>query len=220
MESTLFPEPVMRAATSLIADCCGEYACFYCGNPADIALKLSSSYVEWWTVAQPESGHICRGCEWMLLEKREIPGKQKLQKTRNYSWLIQTGKQTPMTKANKAELAALLLSPPEPPWALALAESGQKHLLFRTPVNADSEPPYAVQLETDTIVYTPDALRERMQLSRQIVAAVGHKGSAEISAGMAIAAGYELTEQWEQVIGEPLTKLAMFLTPGQKECKE
>lgn len=209
-----------RAATSLIATCSGNYTCFYCGNPAEGKLILSSSYVEWWTVAQPESRHICLGCEWMINEKREIHGKDKLQKTRNYSWLIQSGKQTPMTKANKAELTALLLSPPEPPWALALAESGQKHLLFRTPVNTDNAPPHAVQLETDTIVYTPDSLRERMTLARQVVAAVGHKGAAEISAGMAIAAGYELTEQWEQVIGEPLTKLAMFLTPGQKECKE
>lgn len=210
----------MRAATSLITECTGEDSCFYCGSPADIKLKLSSSYVEWWTVAQPESAHICRGCEWMLNEKRRIPGKDKLQKTRNYSWLVQAGRQTPYTKANKAEITALLLSPPEPPWALALADSGQKHLLFRTPVNVEASSPYAVQLETETIGYTPQALTDRLQLAKQVVAAVGHKNATEISAGMAIVAGYQITEQWEQVLSEPLTKLALFLTPSQKDCKE
>lgn len=156
----------------------------------------------------------------MLNEKRQITGKDKLQKTRNYSWLIESGKQTPYTKAHKEELTALLLSPPDPPWALALADSGQKHLLHRTPLNMNADGPYAVQLETETIEYTPQSLADRMQLAKQIVAAVGHKNAAEISAGMAIAAGWELTEQWEQVLSEPLTKLALFLTPSQKDCKE
>jgi len=214
-------QPVVstRCATSLLAKCVGDSPCFYCGNPADVPLKLSSSYVDWWVIAQPESNMICRGCEWMLNEKREIKGKDKLQKTRNYSWLVEAEKQTPYTKANKADIAAILLDPPQPPWAFAIAESGQKHLLFRTPVNVEPQPPYAVQLELETIAYQPDELRQRMQLARQVVAKVGHKGASEITAGFAIAAGVELTEQWERVIGEPLTQLALFVTPSQKECK-
>ncbi len=208
-----------RCATGLLCDCEGNVPCFYCGQPADVPLKLSSSYVDWWVIAQPESNVICRGCEWMLNEKREIVGKDKLQKTRNYSWFVEADKQTPYTKANKSEIAAVLLSPPSPPWAFAIAESGQKHLLFRTPVNVERTPPFAVQLETETIVYTPDELRDRMALARQVVAKVGHKGAAQITAGFAIAAGVELTEQWERVIGEPLTQLALFVTPSQKECK-
>lgn len=162
---------------------------------------------------------ICRGCDWMLDEKRKIDGKGKPQKTRNYSWLVESNCQTPFTKANKREISKVLLDPPSPPWAFSLAESGQKHLLFRTPVNIQSKPPFAVQLETETIVYSPSQLRDRMDLARQVVAQVGHKGSDEITASFAIAAGAELTEQWERVIGEPLTQLALFVTPSQKDCK-
>jgi CRISPR type IV-associated protein Csf1 len=209
-----------QAATTLIANCIGSEHCFYCGSPACVPLKLSSSFVEWWSMAFPESKWICKGCEWMLVEKRTIPGKDKLQKTRNYSWLIQEGKQTPYTKANKSEIAAMLRTPPEPPWAFAIAESGQKHLLYKTRVNVTNEPPHIVQLEGESVVYHPAELESRLLLARSVVAAVGHSRATVIDAGFAIQAGIELTESWQKVVGQPLTRLALFVTPGQKECQE
>ena len=208
-----------RTATSLLADNQGDVSCFYCGSPADVPLKLSSSFVEWWSVSQPESDHICRGCEVALREKIDIPGKDKPQKTRNYSWLVTTDSATPYTKANKTELARILLSPPDPPWAMALADSGQKHLLYRTPVNRQ-DTLYRVQLEMRTVLYTVESLRDRLDLTRRIVAAIGHKGAKLPGVGLAIAADdASLLEEWLEVEEQSLSALALFLTPSQKECK-
>ena len=209
----------MRTATSLLAKSAGDEPCFYCGAPASAALKLSAAFTEWWSVPHPESSWVCQGCQWMLEEKRSIPGKSKPQKTRNYSWLIESDKQTPLTKADKRRIADVLLSPPDPPWALALAESGQRHLLHRTQINRDSEPPYTVQLELESIHYEPCGLASRMDLARRVVAKVGHNGAKEAGLGLAIVAGAELAEQWIAVADEPLSRLAMFVTPSQKECQ-
>ena len=207
-------------ATSLIKQPTGPHKCFYCGAPASNPLVLSSTFVDWWTVAQPESRQICDGCLISIDEKISIKGKDKPQKTRGYSWLVELEKRTSYTKANKKEIYAHLLNPPKPPWAFAIAESGQKHLLYRTPINQESEPPFIVQLELEQIVYTPVDLLWRVTLAMKVVAAVGHKGAADPGVGLALAGNPELAEKWFEVYREPLTRLAMFVCPSQEECKK
>lgn len=214
-------------ATSLLAECHGPERCFYCGNPAgDIKLKLSSSFIDWWSVPYPSSTVICAGCEVALREKIEIPGKDKLQKTRNYSWLVTRSEQRPFTKADKAEILSVLLSPPEPPWAFALADSGQKHLLYRTDVNEQAEPPYRVQLEEVAVDYTPDQLMQRLALCKRVVAAVGVSNAREAEGvGPAIAYSNMHGEcdgwcEWESIRCEPLSRLALFVCPNSEACKD
>lgn len=206
-------------ATSLLKFPSGSEKCFYCSAPAREPLKLSSTFVDWWSVAQPESRHICDGCLISIDEKIPIKGKDKLQKTRGYSWLVELEKRTPYTKAHKEIIYCHLLNPPKPPWAFAIAESGQKHLLYRTPINHDSEPPFVVQLEMEQIVYTPVDLLWRVTLAKEVVAAVGHKGATNPGVGLALAGNPELAEKWMEVYREPLTRLAMFVCPSQEKCK-
>lgn len=210
----------MHSATSLLARNVGEHRCFYCGAPADCKLVLSSSFIDWWIAKQPESKHICRGCEISIDEKIDIPGKDKKQKTRNYSWLITSERKQHYTKGDKLAIAEVLLNPPPAPWAFAIAESGQKHLLYRTPVNSHDAEPYAVQLELTTVSYTPAELRERMELARKVVAAVGHKGASSPNLSLCIAADAETLERWLNVLHEPLTALALYVTPSQKDCSD
>lgn len=208
----------MRFATSLLAECTGGSACFYCGNPASHPLKLSSSFMGWSEVSRPDSREICAGCVWALDQKREMVGRVKPQKTQSYSWLITSEGQTPYTKANKTDLLSLMLTPPAQPWSLALAASGQKHLLYRTPVNVS--PPYAVQLELETVVYTPIELGDRYDLAKRVVAVIGHKGAVNPSINLALSGSVELAEEWNRVLTEPLTRLALFVCPSMEICKD
>lgn len=211
---------MVRMATSLIAEPYGEHRCFFCGESACEPFKTSSGFTDWHNVPHPDSKHICLGCAWMTDEKRAMPGKEKPQKTRNYGWFVRPGVDPePVNKGSKARIREILLSPPSPPWALALPTSGQKHLLHRTPVNIDSDV-HCVALETERIWYRVTELRERLALCRRVVASVGHRGAGELSAGVAIGLGRELCGEWLEVRDEPMTRLAMYVTPSQEECKK
>lgn len=221
-------------ATTLLAEAhdtpnAGGETCFYCGDiaGADSPLALSTSFVDWWSVARPDSGVVCRGCALALREKIAIDGKDKPQKTRNYSWFVTRREAVPLTKADKRRITEILARPPAEPWALALADSGQKHLLWRTPVNFGGPAPWTVQLEETTLCYVPEALMERCRTARSVVAAVGHPGAAAAATATSLVrvfdeggdAGLAAWEAWLGVRHEPLSRLALFLTPSREECR-
>jgi hypothetical protein len=168
-------------------------------------------------VAEPESEYCCDGCFISFDEKIAIAGKDKPQKTRSYSWLLTEGLQLPLTKADKKRILAILLDPPKEPWAMALAESGQKQLLYRTPVSVGGAP-WQVRLENELVTYSPKSLMDRYGLALRVVAGVGHRGAAEPNVNSAFALGVELLESWQAVLGEPLTSLALFVCPSKEEC--
>lgn len=204
-------------ASSLISQSSGTESCFYCGNKCSEPYDPPSAFTGWSDIACPHSRFICGGCLWSLDQKREIAGRDKLQKTQIYSWLIEEGKQTPYLKSHKSEIREHLLSPPAAPWAFAIAESGQKHLVYRTPVNL--ELPYIVRLEMELVAYRPEDLKARIDLAKRVIAAVGHKGAAKPSVVLAIVAGGELAEEWFEVCSEPLTRLALYVCPSKEICE-
>lgn len=208
----------IRGAPDLLGDNQGDEHCFYCGAKADRKLKVSDTFADGWSVAYSQSLFMCRGCEITLDERMTIPGKDKPQKFRNYSWHITKSKATHLTKANKPEIQRLLLAPPNEPWAFAIAESGQKHLVYRTPANIGVEP-FLVRLEDEIVVYSPPQLLDRIDLCRTVVGLIGHKGANDPSISSAIAMGYELAIKWDAVYREPLTRLSLFVTPGKSECE-
>lgn len=207
-----------RNACDLLAINSGCEPCFYCGCPADVKLKVSDTFADGWNVASPLSKLMCRGCEIAFDEAMPIAGKEKLQKFRNYSWFITKSDRLPLTKANKDTISAILLNPPHEAWSFAIAESGQKHLAYRTPANVGCQP-YLVRLEDEIVVYWPEKLKERTELCRTVVAKIGHKGANDPSVSSAIAMGHALYMRWEAVYREPLTRLALFVTPGKSECE-
>jgi len=210
---------MIRNACDLLAVNVGDATCFYCGCAADKPLKVSDTFADGWSVAAPNSKLMCRGCEKAFCESMPIAGKEKPQKFRNYSWLITRSKAIPLTKANKSEIAGILLNPPNEPWALAIAESGQKHLVYRTPANVDQCGIYLIRLEDELVCYEPLPLMDRIELCRMVVAKIGHKGANDPSVSSAIVMGCELYKKWSAVYREPLTRLALFVTPGKSECE-
>lgn len=210
----------------------GENHCFYCGAPCDDSFTTNeylaaTSFNDWNIVASPQSKFVCCGCTLALREQMKWPGKEKPQRFRNYSWLLTEARAKHFTKGDQAEIAAVLLTPPEPPWAMALAVSGQRHVLYRTPVNFGGDV-HTVQLEADRVHYSCTELSVRLDLVRELVSAIGKPAlESRITTGHAMAAcerygdrGIALIEEWISVSTEPLSRLAIFLCPGRDKCNE
>ena len=85
---------------------------------------------------------------------------------RNYSHLFVPGHHE---CPSRARLRELLLDPPEPPFLLVVAVSGQKHLLFRARV-ALSRAQFPVQFEDESIVVDHDRFTAVLRLVEQLLA--------------------------------------------------
>jgi len=221
----------------------GPARCFYCGGPCAEANRtdghrvvtlpdgrtkkvphVKSTFTDWAAVAAPQSDWVCDGCLVAMREDaRDVPGREgRPQKMRNYTWLITETRAAALTKADRPAIRSACLDPPTPPFALCLAETGQKQVLYRTPVNAARDP-VAAQLDELRVTYRTAELGERIRLAATLAPHVGvsRLGSPVAGAGMLRLAdslgdhrAAELLEQWEHVRGEPLSRLALFLTPA------
>lgn len=95
------------------------------------------------------SQSVCQGCAFCLSHLT----------LRNYSILAtEQGLRHP----TRAEIRVLLLEPPEPPFVLCVAVSGQKHLHFRSQV-AYSKDGYPVQMEETRVCVERPVLREWLE---------------------------------------------------------
>lgn len=188
---------------------------------------MTGTFWDWDVIANPRGKFQCHGCSEALDSKREMDGRDKLQRTWTYSWLITEQSATPWTKANIREMRETCLNPPSAPWALAIAESGQKHILFRTPVNCSDKPPFVVELELIRVMYQPAELGERIDLCNRISAACGKPsmgGPLELSHAMRLHEyhgdeGILLADTWQRISNEPITRLAAFLCLNSEEAK-
>lgn len=210
-----------------------DQQCFYCGAPCGrtyaTAAWVKDSFTDHSGVAAPASEYVCRGCVAALQEKITVTlpdgSIKKKQKTRTYSWVITSDSATACTKADRPWLLERCLSPPEPPYAISISESGQKHLLYRGVV-ALSRRPVTVTLEGERIDYAPDDLRGRLILCKRVAAACGQPVLSQErltdSQAMHLIRHHNeerLPEEWHAVAGEPLTRLAAFFTPKREECR-
>lgn len=205
----------------------GSHICFYCGascaenNPTMQFVK--DSFTGYSDVRSPGSQFICDGCVLCLKESVVITthnGKQREnQKTRGYSWLITPDKATAATKADREFLAVNCMNPPEPPFAICISDSGQKHLLYRAIV-CHSRNIVAVTLEGEAVVYDPVDLLFRCSFLKFLISVIGKPALQE---GLSVRQRMTLIEtisenavrQWLAVSGESLTRLALWLSPGK-----
>lgn len=225
----------------------GNRQCFYCGGACGesftVAEYVAESFTERDAVAAPGSDHVCGGCvEALRSDLDSIPlisgetqrpkdGSTRGLQVRWFSWVISPAGACAATPAHRALLEAACITPPSPPFSIAICD-GNKHQLFRTPVN------YAVgsvslNIEGTRVTYRPDELESRLGLTMRMVAACG-KGTdslrrlmdpaSEISVALQMGATYDadtigaLFGDWRRVRNEPLTKLALWLCPGKEDA--
>lgn len=145
--------------------------CYLCGNPATQSLKLKDTFTAHSLACVPHSNKICDRCEWSINLRCFYfnPNKQKWSKlfSRNWSWLFQgeklisplidgthtEGKDTLQIVSDlptRNQIRDWLLNPPEPPFTLVIAESGQKHILFMAQ-ESHSREYFPIQFELDCL---------------------------------------------------------------------
>lgn len=104
---------------------------------------------------------VCNDCLfWFEESNAELAtkmGKDKPQRMRNYSHFIVNGEWIPLSKGDKSTMTKLLLSTSFPELA-AIAESGQKHIVFRATRNPQGGKAGWVQFEEQSLWLEPDEL--------------------------------------------------------------
>lgn len=102
----------------------------------------------------PGADYICPACIWCL-SYREL---------RNYSILATN---EGLRHPSKNEIAEIILNPPDPPWFLCIAVSGQKWLHFKGKVNLNNSR-YVVNLEEIKVVIEPKAYTRMFEVVERL----------------------------------------------------
>lgn len=166
IDGSLFPPPEPKRGPRFGAD----DRCWLCGGPTSgVGWPRATAFSDLFTTATlarvPTSATVCQPCvamasktTWDAYVANHPAMSLKTGQTmswRNYSHAIWTGHHE---CPNRARWRLLLLDPPAPPFLFVIAESAQKHLLFRASVAYDREA-FPVQLEEDTLIVHRAAFR-------------------------------------------------------------
>lgn len=143
-------------------------------------------------------------------------GKDKPQRMRNYSHFIRREEWFPVSKGDKPRMRELLLGDPFPELAV-IAESGQKHLVFRAVRNQPGSRAGWVQFEEQRLWVEPAELRALLEIVEELYAVFSKSEieSGDYSMGRIAKFGMERWMDLDGRIkgerGKPLFALAIFL---------
>lgn len=209
----------------------GVHKCFFCGASCDethtAKVWVKDTFTALDTVASPGSQFVCTGCTECMNETGDVTlacGEQRNgQKRRMYSWVVTSTKAVAATKSHRNWLRNVCTSPPEPPFAIVISDSGQKQLLYRGVVNHSRER-ITVTLETERVLYWPGDLVKGIALCVKLIAVTGKPALQEglsFSQKMMLTErlGEDVLEQWEKFDGSGLSRLAVWLSPGKEEAQ-
>lgn len=215
-----------------------KFRCYYCGAPCGDEYRTKDYVKDTFTnrdiVKFPGSPYVCTGCVESLGQGPDeilmIDGTVKVRENSRgmqphlYSWILTQDKKLAATKAHISFLRETILNPPEPPFAIILADSGQKQLIFRAPV-AMSREVFQVMLEDAVIEVNPEQLLDRLALALPIVAALGKPALLdEITVSSCIQyhkyfGDIDALEKWLEVKNEPLSRLAAWLSKNKEDAQ-
>lgn len=133
--------------------------CWLCGGATNGKGKLVGETIkgtflnhDW--AREPASGSLCAGCVFCL-SYREL---------RNYSILAT---EQGLVHPGRANLKRILLTPPNPPFVICVAVSGQKHLHFRARVSYTRDI-FPVQFEETLVWVEPCFLKPLVRAAEEL----------------------------------------------------
>lgn len=212
----------------------GKHSCFICSAPCGEDFPTSKYIAKTFgnrdSVFRPSSPYLCGGCISSLQEKITIKmpdGEvRENQRVRLYSWIITKTWKQAYTKAHINLLREFILNPTEVPFAVALADSGQKHIVFRTRIN-NSLTDYTISLEEDLILVNKKRLNDLMDWLKYPISCLGKIAITQpltMNHYISIEEKFGLKEM-ENIIKRldierktQMFKLAVWLSPNKEEC--
>jgi len=208
----------------------GDERCFYCGGVCgkeySVKKYVKNTFTNRDIVRRPGAQFICSGCV-ACFEDRDITlingEHRKSQWTRLYSWIFTNNSQIAATKSHLKEITATVLNPPDPPFGIVLVTSGQKQLLFRS-VIAWSRDNFPILLEDEIVTVSRQNLEEKINLAKIVIAAIGKPSLVEMLCGHALRyydyySNLDSFGLWKKEMHNPINRLALYLSPNQKECQ-
>lgn len=211
----------------------GENRCYYCGLDCDdtypTAEHVKPTFTNRDAVKFPGSKYVCGCCVASLITITTttlIDGDVKIGRAgapRTYSWVLSGSGNVAFSKKHLDFARSSLLDPPVPPFAIILADSGKKQIIFRSPVNHDRYH-YVVQFEEEQIEVTP-GFQSILVLATKISAAVGKKQMLEPNTFNVYRQCIDffgdetvLTE-WIEVYSSPMGRLAAWVCKGKDDAR-
>lgn len=218
-------------------------SCYLCAKPASNPLELSNTFTMHSSAKCPQSKLLCDRCYstiagnqkqlWYWNENKNKWSKlwgRSLSRVYQGEKLIAPiiegtyteGKDTfPVVKnlLTRVEIREYLLNPPQPPFTIAIAESGQKHIIPWA-LEAQSQDTFPVQFELDT-VYIDCRFKEYLQIYEKLMGLGFSK--TEIDSGdyrndrlMKVFDQYwELEERIQAIRGTRLMELINYIAQAQ-----
>lgn len=200
--------------------------CAVCGSAAprgmDRAKVLSDSFTGYNTLRYPGSQVVCEPCVYAM-RKHKIDGK--LYTLRNYSHYVRMSpdgdpEYRQFTKHDLIWASEVLIHPPAGTWAMALSETGKKHLLPYTPVNMDGTRYPRIYIEDRVVQYDPAELAYYLDLACRLYQAGANKGeirTGDYSALKIAKIGIDTWEPLERAFApvrrkQQILRLVMWLT--------
>jgi len=235
MATTYVSAPHLYAAAHGVA-CEGLSRCFYCGAPCDgthsTREHVKDTFTAWSSVAAPASEAVCEGCVLAMRDTLDVPMIDGTIKpmaraaVRMNSWIVTATSAVAASKAHMEHVRRVCLSPPPPPYAIVLSESGQTHQIYRAVVGR-SDGAAVVNLECVPVVYRPGDLAAALETAGKLAACVGKPGLREFPVHPSLACkvfdrhgdAESLLARWADVGPTPLGRLAAWLSPNMEECK-
>jgi len=196
--------------------------CRICGQE-DIGLSFNDwvrgTFNDWDKILSGEI--ICHVCQFAFAESSKFlaahVGKEKPQRMRNYSHFVVDGTWIPVSKANKSQMANILLN--RSPSLAVIAISGQKHIIFRAQ-------PGRWQIEEKSVLPFSDDLRDILQIVEELYSVFS---KAEIDTAkyrhykildFGLVRWAELEKQINTKRGGVQFKLALFLAQKGEELND
>jgi len=200
--------------------------CYLCGGPAFDPVPrdewVKPTFTDFAYAAAPESDAICAACVWALSDRnaelQTMRGKDKPQRMRNYSHIVHAGQWHAYTKGEKRDIVRHLIDGTGLPELCIIAESGQKHLVFKAQTNPPSQCAGWIIFEERSMWIKQDQLRTAYHRIIDLMAAGCFKSEIEsgnYSRNHIAKCGLEMWRQTEQFLksvrGSDEFTVAIFL---------